>query len=600
MQKVSADPVQVIVVTGNPLPAAEREIIAQFLKAQSMVRWRWFLVGEFVPDSLAGDRRVQCVKEPALLAAQEFRPECEALLFLDQAPSHLSELALEEGVWFFRSHPRLMSAGYQVVSPTNLARWGRHNLKGYRWERGKVAFSNFTPHLEGRHLIMVLPWMEPGGADRCNLDIIQALRKWGWRVTVIATLECEHRWAHRFRGLGAEVFITPKFLSPECVGSFLHYVVKSRRSELVLLSNSRAGYEYLPSLALEGLGVPWVAFNHMEENWGGGGFPGMAVYFDALLTRHWVVSDHLRNWLVERGVESSRVDTLHWFADCEVLEPIESVRFLGRRQLGIPIDLPVILYAGRLCKQKQPDLFIDCVGKLAESGIKFLVLIAGDGDLSAHMEQRIRSLGLSDFVRMLGWLDEAEMRQAMQTADLFFLPSQAEGIALVLYEAMASGLPVVGANVGGQLELVSNECGQLIDPQEPNQIQAYSQTLARLLNSPELLRCMGEAARSRVKCLFGREQFEYQLGLLLKKALDGASSEINFKSAPSPMQGLAAMHLRWQWSWGRILSAVGRTRYKRIFSEQQWLLYLLKAACYLRALNLRTVWSRLFHSGGRV
>jgi len=356
-----------------------------------------------------------------------------------------------------------------------------------------------------------------------------------------------------------------------------------------MLSNSEAGYDLLPWLRAADPEIPWVALNHMEEEWAAGGYPGRAVHFDDWLNRHWVVSQHLQQWLVFRGVSSSRIDVLHWFADADVWRPDETVKALARRRYGIADDIPVLLFAGRLCRQKRPDLFVDCMSRLARDGVGFVALVAGDGEMSLAVKSRLRQLGLADRVRMLGWLGDEQLIQAMQSADLLFLPSQGEGVALVLYEAMSCGLAVVGARVGGQAELVSDDCGVLIGPGETDQLQAYSSALYRLLRDRDLLLRMGSRARSRVLAHFDRHHFEDRLLTLVARAM---GSTVDVPMIPSSVPEVSG--LKWQWSTWRITQRANRLWRVWTGAEElpRLVALIIKGGLFLRFYGIKPFWER--------
>ena len=89
-------------------------------------------------------------------------------------------------------------------------------------------------------------------------------------------------------------------------------------------------------------------------------------------------------------------------------------------------------------------------------------MVAGDGPDFDWLKTFIHKNRLERQVRLLGALPNDDIRDLLAAADIFFLPSEWEGIALSVYEAMACGVPVVGADVSGQVELVTPECGVLI------------------------------------------------------------------------------------------------------------------------------------------
>jgi hypothetical protein len=107
----------------------------------------------------------------------------------------------------------------------------------------------------------------------------------------------------------------------------------------------------------------------------------------------------------------------------------------------------------------------------------------------------------------------------LAASDIFFLPSKMEGISLAIYEAMSMGVVPVGADVGGQRELVTPDCGVLVERgSHRDEVMAYSGVLESLLRSPERSRSLGKAARDRVSTHFRLDQMGERMDHLLKLA----------------------------------------------------------------------------------
>jgi len=119
---------------------------------------------------------------------------------------------------------------------------------------------------------------------------------------------------------------------------------------------------------------------------------------------------------------------------------------------------------------------------------------------------------------LLGVQSQRQVARLMAGADILFLPSAHEGIALVCYEAMAAGLPVVCSDVGGQRELVTPECGIVIKPGSGERL-AYMLALTSLINDPEYRLAMGAAARKRVEQDFRLEDMGKRFAALIDKAI---------------------------------------------------------------------------------
>jgi glycosyltransferase involved in cell wall biosynthesis/GT2 family glycosyltransferase len=358
-------------------------------------------------------------------------------------------------------------------------------------------------------LLMIVPWLRMGGADRFNLDLARYLtRDAGWEVTVAATLP-GHPWLPEFTRLTPDVFCLDHLGRPPEFPRLLDYLVGSRRPDVVMVTNSQLGYFLLPYLRSRHPGPAYVDFNHMEEpHWQNGGHPRTGAGFQDQLDLSITVSGHLKRWMCAspRSADPSRVEVCHINADSATFRPDAAARAEVRGGLGLADDEPVILYAARLCPQKQPLVFGRTMELLAKRGARFTALVAGDGDMLGALESIVRSAGLGERVRFLGPVAAAKMPGLMAASDVFFLPSQWEGIALSIYEAMAAGLAVVGADVGGQAELVTPGTGVLLafpERGEELEARAYAEALAELLADPGRVRALGEAARERI-----REHFE--------------------------------------------------------------------------------------------
>ncbi len=401
-------------------------------------------------------------------------------------------------------------------------------------------------------LLMILPWLRMGGADRFNLDLARYLTTRAaptWEVTIATTLP-GHPWLPEFSALTPDVFALDHLARMPQFPRMLDHLIASRRPDVVMVSNSQLGYFLVPYLRSRHPETTFVDFNHMEEpHWQNGGHPRTGAGFQEQLDLSIVVSGHLKGWMCEepRRADPERIEVCHINADSATFRPDGAGRAEWRAELEIDEGTPVILYAARLCAQKQPMVFARTMEMLVrDAGIppfdtrstnstrnpvetsapaqtpgakrsehgrgrprhpqKFVAFVAGDGEYYAQLEAFIKDRGLQPNVRMLGSIPVARMPSLMAAADIFFLPSQWEGIALSIYEAMAAGLCVVGADVGGQSELVTAETGVLLKfskRSEAGEAAAYATTLNALIAHPDQIAAIGAAARARI-----REHFE--------------------------------------------------------------------------------------------
>ena len=155
-----------------------------------------------------------------------------------------------------------------------------------------------------------------------------------------------------------------------------------------------------------------------------------------------------------------------------------------------------LLYVGRLTYQKGVDIFIQALHKL-KSEIQFEVELVGDGNARRSLERMVQQFGLVDRLHFAGWLDPSEIPPRYQQADIFVLPSRDEGMANVILEAMASGLPVIATNIAGNTDLVRHGANGLLVP--PDSPEKLADAISELINKVELRQRMGSLGSDLVE-----------------------------------------------------------------------------------------------------
>ena len=144
----------------------------------------------------------------------------------------------------------------------------------------------------------------------------------------------------------------------------------------------------------------------------------------------------------------------------------------------------VILTVGRLAaaeRYKGFDQVIELMPQLLKRFPTLKYLIVGDGDDRARLEAKAGALGVSDRVVFTGHIPETEKVAHYNLADVYVMPSTGEGFGIVLIEAAACGVPVVGSRVDGSREaLLDGRLGRLVDPAQADELlDAVSAVLAK-------------------------------------------------------------------------------------------------------------------------
>lgn len=172
-----------------------------------------------------------------------------------------------------------------------------------------------------------------------------------------------------------------------------------------------------------------------------------------------------------------------------------------------------VLFIGRLAAAKGVPVLLEAFGRARAVHPDARLTLIGDGPSRKSLEARAAELGLSDAVRFTGYLSQDEVASELSRADLFALPSFAEGVPVVLMEAMASGLPVLTTRIAGIPELVEDGVsGRIV---APGDVDAFAAALTDLLADPVAARAMGQAGRDKVRAEFDVAREAEKLAALL-------------------------------------------------------------------------------------
>lgn len=366
----------------------------------------------------------------------------------------------------------------------------------------------------GKHRVLVLLQGFPmGGYSAFNADFLPRLVNIGHSVTVCTTESWRTEWRlDNVRAVTNDVVHAGGVVALESMPRYVSYLIESRAVEVVLISHTMAGYRMLPWLRRRHPNVAFVDYVHtdwFEKNMYGS-YAALGSAHAEWLDAQVASSKTLASDLVRRGsnAETTYAQTIN--LDAAEWDP---TRFRGgevRKSLGCKNGQPLILFAGRLSGEKRPLLAVECWRELVAAGVDAKFAVAGNGPLLSQMVEAVAAAGLTQRVEFLGELDGDMLRFVYSAADVYHAPSEIEGIARSLFEAMAMQCVPVVADVGGQHELVGEDCGVLV-PHGENEVARYVVALKQAVNSANMSR-MQKASRARVvkefnsaKCVAGFE-----------------------------------------------------------------------------------------------
>jgi colanic acid/amylovoran biosynthesis glycosyltransferase len=199
------------------------------------------------------------------------------------------------------------------------------------------------------------------------------------------------------------------------------------------------------------------------------------------------------------------------------------------RSNGLTLDLvelddavePGILYIGRLVPEKGQAVLLQAVARLVECGHPVSLTLAGEGPERAALERLAEKLGIGSRTSFLGAVGQEEIHALYARASIFCLPSFAEGVPVVLMEAMAMGLGAVSTRIAGIPELIDDgHTGLLV---APGRVDQLADALQRLVLDPSFRHVLGASSRNKVIREFNAQRSAEQLYRLFAEELPRAA-----------------------------------------------------------------------------
>jgi glycosyltransferase involved in cell wall biosynthesis len=275
--------------------------------------------------------------------------------------------------------------------------------------------------------------------------------------------------------------------------------------------HSRRGADVLGGLAARLMGVPAVLSRRVDHP-----EPGAVAGFRYRPFRKVIaISENVAASLRDSGLDEQRMTVIRSAVDHErFTQPVDSAGF--RRQFGLDPEAVVIAAAGQLIPRKGHRYLLEAMAELSRSHPKLVLLIFGQGELAAELEEQAVKLELGRSVQFVGFREDLD--DYLAAVDLLVHPALREGLGVAMLKAQAAGVPVVAFDVAGSREaVVHDRTGILVSPKDS---RALEQGIASLLGDPVRRRRLGEAARERMQSEFSIEVMVDQHLRVYEAALD--------------------------------------------------------------------------------
>jgi glycosyltransferase involved in cell wall biosynthesis len=308
-------------------------------------------------------------------------------------------------------------------------------------------------------LMIILPAMVQGGAERLLSGIVRHLKKSGWRVILLSTgsVEASERstvgW---FDTHTSEIYRLPYFLEPWEWIDFLNYMTNTRRADILINCGSSTFYKAAEQLRRWLPGTLFVDFLFNTIGHARAHRECVSV-FDRVLCDNKAVAE----WFSHIGwsddnifIVDSGVDTCQW-------RPRSRPERLVQ-ELGVSEPEVVIGFSGRLSEEKSPETFVEIARRLhGTKNLRFVM--TGSGRLESRLRREISKLPHDVKFDFLGYVEN--VNEVINLYDVLVVPSMIDGRPLVVLEALSSGVPVIASSVGGIPDVViDGKTGWLCQP----------------------------------------------------------------------------------------------------------------------------------------
>jgi glycosyltransferase involved in cell wall biosynthesis len=211
-----------------------------------------------------------------------------------------------------------------------------------------------------------------------------------------------------------------------------------------------------------------------------------------------ILNEGMRAEAIQGGISAEKLQLMPNPVDTEEFSPAnnEAQRKL-REQSGIPQEVPVIAYSGRLAPEKSLPTVVDAFALVLEVVPDALLVLVGDGSMRDSLVQHAQQLGLGEQnIRFTGRVGPHEVSQWLKIATVFALVSSFEGFPCALEEAMSTGLPSVVTDIPGNRQLVEDGRQALMAP--VGDTKRIAECLVLLLKNAKLREQMANAARQHI------------------------------------------------------------------------------------------------------
>ena len=322
-------------------------------------------------------------------------------------------------------------------------------------------------------IVIAIPFMVIGGAERLLSQMTKYLANHGWRVIVVSTNhqdDSQGDSADWFQQHTSEVYSLPRFLDKNEWQQFIEYLFASRRPDCLLTAGSQYFYDLLPVLSKRypDMAIVDLLFNTV-------GHIASHRQHKSLYTFALAENEEVMAWYRSIGWEATKLCKLTSGVDINTYIPKSKPMGLAKLYGVAPTDV-IVGFSGRLSPEKAPEVFVE-IARLCQGIPNLRFMMTGGGPMREEISKLVSELPENVRFDFLGIVDDVSPYLALY--DMLILPSRLDGRPLVVLEGLACGIPIIASRIGGLAELIVDEYnGYLCTPAVASEFAAHIIALA--------------------------------------------------------------------------------------------------------------------------
>ncbi|MBO9635402.1 MAG: glycosyltransferase [Chitinophagaceae bacterium] len=332
-----------------------------------------------------------------------------------------------------------------------------------------------------KNVLYCIPFMEQGGAEKVDIDILAALKRDGYWIVIVTDTVSDHPWKPKFEAYVDEIFHVETITNNKVQRvKFLEYLLISRNASLLFIRSSHTGYQLAASLPKEiKAAIPTVdlmhAYDPNQEDW-----VDISAPYDPHIDEHIVITKDMQEYMVSNyGISRKKTRVILNGLDTSVYAG-HANRGKLRAKTGLKKETRIIGYLGRLAYGKGLLKWLEVAATLNKTTPSLHFVLAGDGPLKTQLQEKARALKIHN-ISFIGW--QEKVQEVLEDFDIMLMTSDIEGLPVVIMEALCLGIPVVAPDIGGIREILINDFSTLVAGDASPKL--YAEKILQLLNMEE-------------------------------------------------------------------------------------------------------------------